>query len=66
VGTAPGGHWERLTVIGALGLDGVIASMSIAAATSGAVFLAFVEQALIPALRVRPDAIVVMDNLGAH
>ena len=66
MGTVPGGHWERLTVIGALGLDGVIASMSIAAATSGAVFLAFVEQALIPALRGRPDAIVVMDNLGAH
>ena len=31
-----------------------------------AVFLAFVEQALIPALRERPDAIVVMDNLAAH
>jgi transposase len=29
--------------------------------------LAFVEQALIPALlRERPDAVVVMDNLGAH
>ena len=66
VGAVPGGPWERLTVIGALGLDGVIASMSIAAATSGAVFLAFVEQALIPALRGRPDAIVVMDNPGAH
>jgi transposase len=63
---APGGRWERLTVIGALGLDGVVASMSIAAATTTAVFLAFVEQALIPALRARPDAIVVMDNLGAH
>jgi transposase len=66
VGAVPGGHGERLTVIGALGLDGMVASMSIAAATSGAVFLAFVEQALIPALRGRPDAIVVMDNLGAH
>ena len=62
----PGGHWERLTVIGALGLEGVVASMSIAAATSTAVFLAFVEQVLLPALRGRPDAIVVMDNLGAH
>lgn len=66
VGQVPWGHWERLTVIGALGPEGVIASMSIAAATSGAVFLAFIEQALIPALRGRPDAIVVMDNLGAH
>jgi transposase len=66
VGKVPGGHWERLTVIGALGLEGVVASMSIAAATTAAVFLAFVEQVLLPALRGRPDAIVVMDNLGAH
>jgi transposase len=66
VGKVPGGHWERLTVIGALGLEGVVASMSIAAATTTAVFLAFIEQALVPVLRARPDAIVVMDNLGAH
>ena len=66
VGTVPWGQWERLTVLGALGLEGVVASMSIAAATTGAVFLAFIEQVLIPALRDRPDAVVVMDNLGAH
>lgn len=66
LGVVPGGSWERLTVIGALGLEGLVASMSIAAATTASVFLAFVEQALIPALRGRPDAIVVMDNLGAH
>jgi transposase len=66
VGQVPGGHWERLTVIGALGLEGVVASMSIAAATTGAVFLAFVEQVLLPDLRGRPDVVVVMDNLGAH
>jgi transposase len=65
-GRVPWGHGERLTVIGALALDGVVASMSLAAATSTAVFLAFVEQALVPALRARPDAIVVMDNLAAH
>lgn len=29
-------------------------------------FLAFVEQVLIPTLLQRPDAIVVMDNLAAH
>jgi transposase len=66
---APGkvpGHWRRLTVIGALGLDGMAASMSIAAATDTMVFLAFIEQVLIPALHGRRDAIVVMDNLPAH
>jgi hypothetical protein len=66
MGKVPGGHWKRLTLIGALGLEGVVASMSIAAATSTLVFLAFIEQVLIPALRRRPDAVVVLDNLGAH
>ena len=37
-----------------------------AAATGTAVFLAFVEQVLIPALLQHPDAIVVMGNLAAH
>ena len=41
--------------------------MTVAAATGTAVFLAFVEQVLIPVLlRERPDAVVVMDNLAAH
>ena len=66
VGTVPWGQWERLTVLGALSLEGVVASMSIAAATTGAVFLAFIEQVLIPALRGRPGTMVVMANLGAH
>ena len=65
-GKVPWGHWRRLTVIGALAPDGVVASMSIAAATSTAVFLAFVEQVLAPALRERPGAVVVLDNLAAH
>jgi transposase len=66
-GKVPWGNWERLTIIGALALEsGVIASMSIAAATSAAVFLAFTEQVLVPALQNRPDTILVMDNLPAH
>ena len=40
--------------------------MSIAAATSTAVFLAFLEQVLIPALHARPEALVAMDNLAPH
>ena len=65
-GKLPWGRWERLTVIGALALDGVVASRGVAAATGTAVFLAFAEEVLVPALRDRPDALVVMDNLGAH
>jgi transposase len=65
-GKVPRGRWERLTLIGALALDGVVAAMSVAAATGTAVFLAFVEGVLVPALEDRPHAVVVMDNLGAH
>ena len=54
-------------MIGALGLDGICAAMTVAAATGTAVFLAFVTQVLIPVLsREKPDAVVVMDNLAAH
>src|SRR3954467_5567411 len=66
VGKVPRGRWERLTGIGALALAGLVASRGIAAATGTAVLLAFAEEVLIPALRERPDALVVMDNLGAH
>ncbi len=61
-GTVPWSRWERLTVLGALGFDGVVAAMSVAAATGTAVFLAFVEQVLVPAPEERPGAIVVMDT----
>lgn len=51
-------------MIGALGIDGLGAIMTIEGATDGAVFLAYVQQVLAPTLQ-RGD-IVIMDNLGAH
>jgi transposase len=66
-GRAPCGKWHRLTMIGALGVAGMVGAMSIEAATSGAVFAAFLERVLLPELRrAKPDAVLVMDNLGAH
>jgi transposase len=66
-GAVPFGRWKRLTLLGALGPEGVVAVMSVAAATTTAVFRAFVEQVLLPALRPRgPGAIVAFDNLAAH
>lgn len=66
-GPVPCGHWHRLTLLGALSLDGMIAAMTIEAATSAVVFLAYVQQVLIPALlRLKPHAVIVMDNLSAH
>src|SRR3954469_13127003 len=49
-GKVPRGRWERLAVLGALVLDGLVASRGVAAATGTAVFLAFAEEVLIPAL----------------
>ena len=63
-GAAPSGRWRRLTLLGALGLGGLVAAMSVAAPTDTAVFRAFVEQVLAPALRDRPGTLVVMDNLA--
>jgi transposase len=65
-GSAPRG-WRRLTVLGALSGEGMIAAMSIAAATTTRVFLAFLREVLLPELRRRhPNATVLMDNLSAH
>jgi DDE superfamily endonuclease len=66
-GTVPCGHWKRLTVLGALGIGGIVAAMSVKAATSGAVFLAYRDRVLLPKLRrSKPDAVLVLDNLRAH
>jgi transposase len=67
LGVVPCGPWERVTLLGALGCQGIVGAMSIAAATDGAVFLAYLEQVLLPELRrTKPDAVLVMDNLAAH
>jgi hypothetical protein len=53
--------------LGALGADGAAAAMTVERATATAVVLARLDAGLIPALaRTRPDAVVVMDNLGPH
>ena len=66
-GTEPRGHWTRLTVLGALGLGGMVAAMAVEAATTGAVFAAYLERVLLPELRrTKPDAVLVLDNLSAH
>ena len=65
--SAPFGHWTRVTVLGALGTEGIVGAMSVEAATDAAVFHAYLEQVLLPELRrAKPDAVLVMDNLPAH
>jgi hypothetical protein len=60
----PQSHWKVVTLIGALRLSGMVAPMTVDAATDGEIFLAYVEHFLCPALR--PEDVVVMDNLSAH
>jgi transposase len=60
----PAGHWRTLTLLGALTLQGMLASMTVESPTDGDVFRAFLEQVLCP--RLQPGQIVVLDNLAAH
>ena len=64
VGSSPLGGWRAVTFVGALTADGLVAPWALEGAMTGAWFLAYVEQVLVPALR--PGMVVVMDNLPCH
>lgn len=64
VGYAPHGRWKTTTFIAGLRADRVIAPMVADGPMDGELFLAWLNQFLLPALR--PGDIVVMDNLGSH
>ena len=64
VGRVPAGHWTQLTILSALSLAGLGATMTVNAPTDRDVFLAYVRHVLVPTLR--PGQVVVLDNLGAH
>jgi len=60
----PSGRWQTTTFLGALRIDGFVAPLTVDGAINGPLFLAWVQQHLVPALR--PGDIVVMDNLSSH
>lgn len=64
VGTAPGGHYEQVTLVGALSLTGLRAMVTLPGAADTEAFVAFVEHVLVPELR--PGQIVLLDNLRVH
>jgi transposase len=64
VGSVPCDYGPNVTLLGALGMTGLEALMTVDGATDGDVFRAFVEQVLCPTLAT--GDIVVMDNLRAH
>ena len=60
----PGGHWKIMTILGALSLSGMIATMTIEEPTDTDIFLAYVKHLLYPVLKT--GDVVVMGNLSAH
>ena len=64
IGHVPAGHWTQLTILSALSLTGLGATMTVDAATDTDIFVAYVRHLLVPTLRA--GQVVVLDNLGAH
>jgi transposase len=64
IGLVPLGEWKTITFVGALRHNKMTGPMVVEGAMNGEMFLAYVEQCLVPTLR-RND-IVVMDNCRIH
>jgi len=62
--SAPCGHWETVTILSSIRLDGTAESLVFEGATDRKMFDAYIKECLAPTLR--PGDIVVMDNLSAH
>lgn len=61
---APQGHWKTITFVGGLRQRGMTAPFVIEGAMNGPMFLAYVQQCLVPTLK-RGET-VLMDNLPVH
>ena len=64
VDAVPQGHWKTATFIGALRCDGLTATGVLDGPVNGALFLAYVQQVLVPTLK--PGDVVLMDNRRCH
>ena len=64
VASVPHGHRKTSSFIGCLSEDGMIAPYVLDGAVNAELFVAYIEQVLVPTLRV--DDIVIMDNLPVH
>ena len=60
----PHGHWKTTTFVGALRRSGMTAPMVLDGSMTGAWFLSYVEQVLVPTLA--HGDVVILDNLPAH
>jgi transposase len=64
VSDVPCGHWRTTTFVAALRTTGLTAPLVVDGAMNSEIFLAYVQQFLLPTLRA--GDIVVMDNLSSH
>jgi hypothetical protein len=64
VGSVPLNCGAQITLLGALGVEGLQAVMTVEGATDAAVFRTYVTQVLGPTLA--PGEIIVLDHLPAH
>jgi transposase len=63
----PLGGKKRLSVLGALGREGMMGCLGLQGAANATSFAAYLKDVLLPDLRRRkPDAVLLMDNLPAH
>jgi transposase len=60
----PRNRGRAMTLLGALGVNGLVATMTVDGGTDGEVVRSYVDQVLVPQLR--PGNVVAMDNLKAH
>jgi len=60
--SAPRNRGKNTTLLASMSLEGMGPCVAVVGSTTGAVFEAYVERVLAPALR--PGRVVVMDNLG--
>ncbi len=63
-GAKPTGPGKRISTVGALGLSGLKTVMCFEGTLTGAVFLQFLDEFLVPELK--PGQIVILDNAKAH
>ena len=64
IDSVPQNYGENVSMLACLSLSGISAPMTISGAVDGLVFLAYVEEVLVPTLAA--GDVVVMDNLSAH
>jgi hypothetical protein len=60
----PYGRGKNVTIIGAISLQGMIASMTFEGGTNGNAFYTYVTQVLVP--KLWSGACVIMDNFSSH